>query len=180
MKVKLAMVGMLAAVGLAVAPSGHASPYPVYDEMLSTVQYMIDKYQLGHVDVYTAPMTDKYGQSYANGIAFNSMFIADPALLEANFARDTASGWIPSGCDAARTVAIHESAHVMDWVTGGSAHSEFYALYNPVQPPGWLSGYSYNADGTVNVAEALANSVVAVECGSATVYDWQLYNLLTT
>lgn len=181
MKIKLATVGVLAAVGLAVAPCVHASPYPVYDAMFSTVQYMSNKYGLGNINVYTAPKeTATYGQTYTNNITFNSVLIENPALLERNFSEDIANYWIPSGCGAAQAVAIHESAHVIDWETGRSAHSEFYALYNSVQPRGWLSGYSYNKDGTVNVAEALANAVVAVECGSANINERQLYDLLTS
>lgn len=177
---KTVIATTLVVVGLVVAPLGHASPYPVYDTMVNTVQYMIDKYGLGPIDVDVAPLSDAYGQTRGNHIVFNSILIANPAQLEATFAQDVASGWIPGGCGAAQEVAIHESAHVLDWATGWSARSEFYAFYDNVQPGGLLSAYSYNADGSVNVAEALANAVVAVECGTADKAERQLYELLTT
>lgn len=177
---KIAISSILVVVGLMVAPQGHASPYPVYDTMVNTVQYMVDKYGLGDVHVDAAPLSDAYGQTRGNYIVFNSTLIANPDQLEALFASDVASGWIPGGCSAAQEVAIHESAHVLDWRTGQSARSEFYAFYNSVQPGGLLPAYSYNADGSVNVAEALANAVVAVECGTADQAERQLYELLTT
>lgn len=174
-----ALASALAAAALICAPSSHASPYPVYDAMLATVQYMIDKYHIAEVDVQMAPLgEDVYGRSQGTLIEFNSTLVKNPALLEAHMAEDVAVGWIPGGCSPAQTVAIHESAHVLDYVTGKTAHNEAIAAYGGQVVE--LSGYSFDQNGVVDLDEALANAMVAVECGTATPLEADLYRMLTT
>lgn len=174
----MATVSVLAAAALISAPSSHAGPYPVYDTMRDTVQYLINKYDIDQVLVRMEPMDlNDYAYSQGITITFNSLLVTNPALLESNMADAVGSGWIPGGCGAAQTVAIHETAHVLDYVTGYTAHQEAMAAYGGQEVS--LSGYSFK-DGYVDLDEALANAMVAVECGTATPLEADLHRMLTT
>jgi hypothetical protein len=147
--------------------------------MLATVQYMADKYGIPEVQVRMAPLgPNSYGRSRGTQIEFNSELVTNPELLQSYLAADVAAGWIPGGCTAAQTVAIHESAHVLDYITGHTAHAEAVAAYGGQQV--WLSGYSFHEDGTVDLNEALANAMVAVECGTATPLEADLHRMLAS
>lgn len=183
MKLKLVTASVLAAAALTVAPSSHATTgYPAYDEFLAGVQYMADKYHLGAIDVSMKDL-DLAGQTVVaravgSHITVNSAMALYPARWDALHTEGVRTGWIPGGCSAPRTAAIHESAHVLDYLTGESAHSEAIAAYGGQQVE--LSGYSFDDNGIVDLNEALANAMVAVECGTASPLESDLHRMLTT
>lgn len=167
-----------AVVALIAAPTAQANPY---DEVFNAVDWLADKYRTPNIQVRAAPLEPGvYAQTIGNTITVNLAFVNDPAALNTALANDVAHGYHPGlKCSAPQVVAAHEFAHVLDNFSGHIARLELaQALANGLE--GKVSGYSFNADGSVNYAEALADAFVAVECDDPTPAQSTLYTMLTT
>lgn len=152
-----------------------------YGDMFAATDWLAKKYG---VVVYTGqePMeSDTYGYSYGNTIVFNSFYISNPDVLQANLVSDVLTGFHRgANCTPAQLVAAHEFAHVLDYLTGYSARYELAYAVSTGTVSGNVSGYSFNEDGTVNEAEALADAFTAVECDNPTPAESALYGMLTS
>lgn len=170
---------VIAAVLALITQAGDAKA-DSYTDMFAATDWLAKKYGVA-VYVDQEPMAPgMYGYTVGNRIVFSSDYIADPALLRAHMASDVAHGFHPGEqCSAEQIVAAHEFAHVLDNFGGRSARYELvYALYNGLS--GEVSGYSFNADGSVNYGEALADAFVAVECDVPTPAEAALYEMLVS
>lgn len=176
------LAGAVLAAGAVAAAAPVAAHADTYGDMFAAVDFLATKYGMGTVYVSTAPMADDvYGRSSGRNIVFNSRYINNPALLNSDMVSDVAHGFHPGmKCSAGQIVAAHETAHVLDYVTGYTAETELVTAINNGELRGVLSGYSFNANGSVNPAEALADAMVAVECDTPTAAELALYTMLTT
>ena len=177
---KLAAAVALALAAMGTAPTATADQ-AVYNDFVHWVDWMAKKYDLGTVYVgYRALDSTTYAQAQGTQIWFNSYFIANPDVLWADMRSDVDTNYHNGAkCSPTQIIAAHESAHVLDNLTGHTARAELdYALASGLT--GTVSGYSLNADGSVNLGEALASAMVAVECGYPTEAEGILYNMLTT
>lgn len=170
-------LGLVATLGLAPA----ASASPTFDELFAWVDYLDDKYGTGVIWVDVAELgPGVYAGSRGNQIIFNSRYVDDRAALDAGIASDVVHGYHPGGnCTSTQLVAAHEVGHVLDWATGYTARYELAAALD-AGLTGTVSGYSFAGDGSVDIPEALANALVAVECGSPTPAELYIYSLLTS
>lgn len=174
------ITAIVAAIGIAVAtaPGAHAD---TYDDLFHWVDWMARKYNMGQVFVGEQYLAEgEYGVSNGRTIIFNKSYIDNPQKLYNDLSSDVGVSFHPGAlCTATQALAVHESAHVLDWETGYSARYELIeAINNGLS--GELTGYSFNADGTVNTAEALADAMVAVECDVPNAAEQAIYTMLTT
>ncbi|AYD82075.1 zinc-finger protease [Mycobacterium phage Saguaro] len=173
----LAATAALAGTALGIAPGAAASP--TYDELFTWVDYLDDKYATGTIWVGVESLPPgTYAASRGNEIVFNALYVHNRDAFDLAMASDVAHGYHPGAhCTATQIVAAHEVAHVLDWATGYTARREL-AVALATGLSGQVSGYSFDADGTVNIPEALANALVAVECDTPTPAESYIYNLL--
>jgi hypothetical protein len=154
-----------------------------YDEIFATVDWMAKKYELGTVWVGVEPMEDAtFGYAGNGQVTFNSRWVYDPAGLDEAMAYNVATGVHPgANCTAAQSIAVHETAHIIDERNGHEARYEALAVFgNGSGLHGELSSYSFDDSGYLNPGEALANAVLAVECDTPTAAELTLYEMLTT
>lgn len=152
-----------------------------YDDLFHWVDWMAQKYGMGTIYVGEAYLPDGvYGESQGRTIVFNKAYVDSPGRLAVDMAEDIVYGYHPGkGCTPTQVVAVHESAHVLDYITGYSARYELAgALKNGLS--GEVSGYSVDNNGNVDIPEALADAMVAVECDTPTPAETVLYEMLTT
>jgi len=177
---ELTLASILTAISLIAAPPSHAT---VYDEFFATVDYMAKKYGMGMVFVSQQVMDpDTYAMTEGTSIWFNTLYLNDPDELYASMRSDVQHDFHPGwNCSAAQILGVHESAHVLDTLTGRSAWTEVRATYGDQVTSlyGQLSGYSFQ-DGWLDISEALADAMVAVECDVPTPAESALYYMLTT
>lgn len=167
----------VAAAAIMPAAVAHAD---TYGELFHWVDVMAAKYGMGEVYVGVQPMAPGvYGETTGSTIMFNTAYVQNPAKLTADLASDVQYGYHPGAqCTATQVLAAHESAHVLDNITGRTARLELRdAVANGLS--GELSGYSFK-NGDLNVGEALADAMVAVECDTPTEAEMALYTMLTT
>lgn len=94
---------------------------------------------------------------------------------------DIAAGYHNGGCSPIRTVALHEAGHVISNLRGRKPEmlAQEVVGYGPrLDLQAELSGYSFNEDGSVDVAEAMAEAFQAAMCGSAGPAEMELYEML--
>jgi hypothetical protein len=175
---KLAIIAAAIGIAVATAPGAHAD---TYDDLFYWVDWMAKKYNMGTVYVSEQYMADgEYGESNGRTIIFNKLYVDNPQKLYNDLSSDVGSHYHPGArCTASQALAAHESAHVLDWETGYTARYELAEAVNNGLS-GQLTGYSFNADGTLNIPEALADAMVAVECDVPTPAEQAIYNMLTT
>lgn len=196
LRVRLLLGMMLAGAAIVLGPvlaaapantdtgSANADATTTYGELFHWVDAMAVKYQMGTVYVGQQYLqSNYYGKTTGSTVMFNTSYVQNPAKLTADWASDAAINYHPghpgAPCSAEQLVAVHESAHVLDNVTGRTAQRELAdAIANGLT--GELTGYSFNADGSVNLGEALADAMVAVECDTPTPAEQALYTILTT
>lgn len=174
---------IIAAAGAVALVAGQAAvaKADTYDELFYWVDWMAQKYGLGTVYVAEAPLPPGvYGASQGTTIVFSTAYVENPGKLQADLAADVAEGFHPGrGCTATQYLAAHESAHVLDYLTGYSARYELAtAIKNGLS--GQVSGYSFTDDGDVNLGETLADAMAAVECDTPTPAESAIYGMLTT
>lgn len=166
-------------LGLIGAPV--ASAQSTYDDLVHWVDWMAKKYDMGTIYVAQESMPEgTYGETRGRTITFNSYYINNPQQLQSDLSNDVANEYHPGEqCTATQILAAHESAHVLDYITGWTADYELeFALENGFS--GEVSGYSINEDGTPNYPEALADAMVAVECDTPTPAEKAIYTMLVT
>ena len=167
---------------LALAPSASASGYDqdTVGQFVDTVNAEANRFGTGHVPVYVEYIADSdiIAQSNGSAITFNSQWAAlSPYRFNASMAEDVASGFTPGGCGGIQGVAIHEMGHVIDRM-GGRAARQAVSQANATGQLGYdLHGYAFDG-GSLNAGEAVAVSFQAVECGSATSTERQIYDLM--
>jgi hypothetical protein len=156
------------------------------DDNVATMQQFVDavgilerKYGIGDIVVTTGFIggPDVFAGANADGIIVNKFTSTQPPEKIADqLVDDVAMGYHRGGCTGPTLVAVHETAHVIDARRGyiGRARLAAAAPYMT----GSIAGYSFNADGSLNPAEAVAEAFQAVECGSATAVDYQIYEML--
>lgn len=179
MKQKIFALALLLIAGL--VGSAAVARADTYDDLFHWVDWMAQKYGMGNVYVGEAYLPDGvYGESQGRTIVFNKAYVDRPGRLAVDIAQDVAYGYHPGkGCTPTQVVAVHESAHVLDNITGHTAQYELAtALKNGLS--GEVSGYSFDQAGNVNIPEALADAMVAVECDTPTPAETALYTMLTT
>lgn len=176
---KIVAAAALALAAMATAPT--ASAQPVYDDFFYWVDWMADKYDMGTVYVGFEPMdSGTYGATQGNRVWINSFYVENPDELWEAMRADVDQNYHNGArCTPTQIIAAHESAHVLDNITGRTARVELanalaYGL------SGEVAGYSFRDDGTVNLGEALASAMVAVECGTPSQAELTLYTMLTT
>jgi hypothetical protein len=93
---------------------------------------------------------------------------------------DIAAGFHNGGCGPIETIAIHESAHIIDQRRGYLPRQRLAnaAANDDVSTLPMLAGYSFTDLGELNPGEALAEAFQAYECGTADPVEVQMYNLL--
>lgn len=144
-------------------------------EFIATVNEMMRLYPVpGPVDVVVAWRYELYG-SYA-GTAGNEIWLPPEYAVEpTRFIRevgiDVQNGFHPSGCTAARMVAVHEYAHVIDNYSGRVARSRLIEEFGyGLDLHGLLPKYAFSNPsgllGGLNPPEALASAFAATVCGS--------------
>jgi hypothetical protein len=150
-------------------------------QIADVVYYVENKYATGDIPITTAVIGDRTLVAQANGagIVVNKWAsTSTPEQLNAELSDDIASGLHNAGCSPVAAYAIHEAAHVIDFRRGLIGTKRLIA--NAPHMSGSIARYSFNADGSLNALEAVASSFQAVECGSATPADFQIYEMLVS
>jgi len=188
-------VAVVAAAALAIpatiSTSATASASVYNEDTVAQFIAAIDReearYGTGHVPVYVQEMNgaDDYNAiaaTYSNGsIVINARYAAmTPEQFNAAVEEDVAAGYQPGGCSGIWDVAIHEMGHVIDNRHGRVARYTLAQAAAAGRVSSNMHGYAFNKDGSVNPGEAIAVSFQAVECGSATMTEQRIYNLLVS
>lgn len=172
----------LALVGL--APTAQADTGYNRDtvaQFIATVNATAAKYGTGPVAVYVDNIgaTENIAQTTEVGITINSYWAAvSPASFNAAIAEDVRVGYTPGGCPGIQATAIHEVGHILDRRSGQRARKALGAAINK----GKINGdelHTYALEGgKISPGEAVAISFQAVECGTATSVEQDIYKLL--
>lgn len=183
-----ALASITAVLAVLLAPRSNADVYGWIDSddnpaltqaFINAVGVMEDKYGTGSIEVSTAWLDDPNAIAGANadGIVINKNWSRlSIAEWEASRADDIASGYHNPGCNAVAAIAIHETAHVIDWRQGFIGRQRL-ANAAPYMS-GELSKYSFDPVGNLDPAEAIAEAFQAVECGSADAVEYELHSML--
>jgi hypothetical protein len=175
MLISAAMVASLFCIGMFFSANAKGD---TYGDLFYWTDWMAKKYG---VQIYVAEEglpPHIYGISQGNTIVYNSYYTANPAELHASMSQDVADGYHPGKyCTATQIVAVHESAHVIDWYNGRSGEAELRAAVAGGMS-GYVSAYSFNSDGSINYGEALADAMVAVECDDPTDAEVAMWEML--
>lgn len=170
------------------SPHAHAdtTAYVEADDNRATMQEFVDvvgaleeKYGTGPIVIDTGYLGGPtvYAGADNAGITVNKWTsTSTPAQINAAVASDVASGYHNGGCDGVATIAVHETAHVIDQRRGFIGRARL--AKNAATMTGEIAGYSFNSDGSLNPAEAVAEAFQAVECGSASAVDYEIYRML--
>jgi hypothetical protein len=148
-------------------------------QFVTAVNQESARYSTGPVSVYVDYISDERVIAQTNGqvITLNSQWAAlSPSQFNASIADDIASGFTPGGCGGIQATAIHEMGHVIDRLGGRAARRVVSASASNIGTSD-LHGYAFD-EGSLNVGEAVAISFQAVECGSATFTEQQIYDVM--
>ena len=191
---KVALAAMTAAVvalsGFRTAPPLAAEPLvspppessiAVMDEFVQTVNWAAETYKTGPILVTTERLADEntFAMTTGRRIVFNSSYSNNPLKLFSAIQRNVTDGWFPGGCSPARTVALHEAAHVIDNTRGRLGSRRVAANWrrgNALQDE--VSRYSFNKDGSLNAEEAVASAFQSVLCNGGTNAEMDMYYML--
>lgn len=182
-----------AALAVAVASPAHADSYSYVqpDDNTAIMQEVADALADVEIRMDTAPLEARTGwigpkstfaMARGNAIVINKEWTTgtyEDMAAALNF--DISMGFHNGGCSPIRTVALHESAHVLNNRRGGIPEMRVLLAAGTGPRPdlkGSLSGYSFDADGSVDPGEALAEAFVAVMCGTAGVDERKIYGML--
>lgn len=194
MKIRIALVLIMASWWVVLAVQAHADSTAyintddntmMMQEFVDTVAYVEGKYGTGPITVQTAwlqagefaEVSDRTGVMTVN----KAWATGDYADLTHSVEADIADGFHNSGCDPIQTIALHESAHIIDMRNGFVARDRLMAATRDdygLGLHGVLSGYSFDEYGFLNTGEALAEAFQAAECGSANAVELQIYHML--
>lgn len=148
---------------------------------LADVELLFDT---GPLHAYTGWIgtANTYAQAVGDGITVNKMWTTGTyQALTAQLNADIAAGYHNGGCTPVRGMALHEAAHVINNMRGKAPVRRAQAAvgYGP-RPDLFaeLSGYSFNADGSVDAGEAIAEAFQAVMCGVGGPVEHALYDML--
>lgn len=115
-------------------------------------------------------------------MVINDKYVADPDLVDTDFAHDVSLNYHSPGCSAQTYLGIHEAAHQIDYTHGMRARQAAWdwAGTVPQETASQLSGYSFTELGGFSPAEALAEAFAAVKCdpNGSTPAEYALYNIL--
>jgi len=153
----------------------------VMDEFVQTVNWAAETYKTGPIPVSSGPLTDPsaFAMTVGRQIVLNSAYSDDPLRLFADIQSNINAGWIPAGCTPARTVALHEAAHVIDNTRGRIGTRRVAATFpkgNALR--GKVSLYSYGRDGIFDADEAVASAFQSVLCNGGTDVEMDMYYML--
>lgn len=173
------------AVGLAHTPVAHAVNSATAARFSAVVNEMTVKYRLAPTPVLTdmpmdAPDWVVQTRGDASRIELSARYGAmTPSQVDAAMAHNI-GGYHPGGCSALRMLAIHEVGHVIDIRRNRKPRMVVGSAVKSGKISDDLHGAAFNADGSVNPAEALATALAAVECGTATPTEHALYRILVS
>jgi hypothetical protein len=171
------------AIGLVVTPVAHADSYnrETVAQFIATVNATAAKYGTGAIAVRVEHFDDgtTLAQTTDSGIVINSTWAAvSPAQFNAAIAEDVRRRYTPGGCAGIQATAIHEVGHILDRRSGQVARRAVGVAANK----GKINNdelHTYALEGgKLSPGEAVAISFQAVECGSATSTEKNIYNLL--
>jgi hypothetical protein len=162
------------------APLASAENPDTVNQFTAAVNETAAKYGIGPVEVRVTPL--RSGQDRGVAEAYYLEYIAlSPewaAKTPEQFAADMNPGH-PEGCPVVRGVGIHEVGHMIIHRGTGGKHDAIKAAIQSGQiPRGEIHSPALTPDGTdIYIPEAAAVSFHAVECGSATPMEQQIYDL---
>ena len=156
-------------------------------EIIATAQFMVNEYPhiLTQGVIFETAVLDRplaYASASGNKIKLAEHYASDPEGLARNVSADVDSGYHPplGWCTPAQFLVIHETVHVMDNMQG---HQPRLTLHELVSPPSDLAyevlvAYSFNPDGSLNAAEALAEAGASVICNGGNEYEQVIAGLV--
>ncbi len=152
----------------------------IMQEIIDAVTYVEYKYSTGPITVGTAWLEPNvFAAANGAGIIINKQYSTGTLeRLNGELADDIATGYHNAGCSPARTIALHEAAHVIDHRRGLSPRYQLDYEAANLDLRGYLAGYSFTPYGELDEAEALAEAFQAVECGTANAVEHELYSML--
>lgn len=176
---------MAAQVDYVVRPAFHFGDDPgISAEITGAVERIAEKYPEVRGTEIDATLIDSHVYAYANGdghrIVFNELFVTSPDVFRSYVADDNDEGFHPAmgHCSGPELLAIHESAHIIDFARGSVADKTLAAKYGGGhQLVGKLSGYSFK-NGKLNPIEAIAEAFAAVQCNGGNPYERELNAML--
>lgn len=150
------------------------------DEFVQTVNWAAETYKTGPISVTVAPLdASTFAMTIGKRIVFNSSYSNDPLRLFAAIQNNVNAGWIPGGCTPARTVALHEAAHVIDNTRNRLGSRRVAATFprgNALR--GEVSRYSFGNNDVFNAEEAVASAFQSVLCNGGTAVEMDMYYML--
>jgi hypothetical protein len=154
----------------------------IMQRFVDTVGMITDKYHLAPITVYTAWIDPRaFAEAGDGAITVNKRWsTGDYATLNAAIQDDIAAGYHNGGCGPIETIAIHESAHIIDQRRGFLPRQRLAnaAAADDRSTLPMLAGYSFTDSGALNPGEALAEAFQAYECGTADPVEVKMYKML--
>jgi hypothetical protein len=152
-------------------------PANTMGEFVAAVQSVVNEYPTdpftitaGRYDPTGKPFTEeRYVGAMPGILIINDKYVANPELIESDFAYDVENDYHSPGCSAQTYLGFHEAAHQIDYTHNMRARQAAWdwAGTVPQETAYQLSGYSFDDAGRFSPAEALAEAFASVKCDPA-------------
>lgn len=155
-------------------------------EIVNTVNAVAEEFsEVRGITVTTGEMPNWFYAFAKSGrpgsITINHHYASDPYDLTRLVNQDVEAHFHPAlgHCSGPQLLAYHESAHIVDFGRGQIADELLKQRFGDgKQLQGILSGYSFEANGSINAPEALAEAFAAVKCDGGNWAEQELYHML--
>lgn len=133
--------------------------------------------------VTTVPLGFVYAAADGHTISFNDDYISSPVQYQQLVEDDVLHGFHPplGHCSAVQYLAYHESAHVIHRSRdNGHVIEEAVTRWfgDGFLLRGFLAEYSFNANGSINPGEAMAEAFASIRCNGGNLAEWELRKIL--
>lgn len=162
--------------------NGDDNPVLVGEIVNAVNEVAIEYPEVRGTTVTAKPLDFAYATAFEHTISFNDSYLSSPETFQQMVERDVRNGFHPplGRCSAVQYLAYHETAHVIHRSRDDKAIEEAVTRWfgDGLLLRGFLAEYSFNMNGSINPAEAMAEAFASVRCNGGNLAEWELRKIL--